>query len=233
MTNESAPPGAPHELLTVVRDLTRQVRIAQRGTWFPLLVFAVITLLAIPIHRFAPHHNGPCISGGPQGETVCWTYIPSVFVYWPIALVAAYAVIAAFYVRQSLRRGVGTPIRPFVIVGVVLAMVLGAASLWLAMHPGVPSFDAPPPTRDFADGLLTPASVIGLALLVLAWVERNRALLAYTVVYLVIVLIQANQIIHSSSRWYFLPALLIPAALLLLGSAGFARFRPAVERDPR
>jgi hypothetical protein len=81
--------------------------------------------------------------------------------------------------------------------------------------------------------LVTPASAIGLALLVLAWVERSRPLLAYSLVYLVVVLVDATRRIHSSSQWYFLPQLLIPAALLLLGSAGFAAFRPGTGSRPR
>ena len=237
MTNESVPQAdSPHELLATVRDLTRQVRSAQRGTWFPLLVLAAIMVLAIPVYRLAPHHLGPCRSG-PGGTTVCASVIPAVLVYWPIALVLAYASIAAFYVRHSRQRGVGSRVRPYVIVGIVVAVLLAGASLWRASHPLVPSAGphgiGTPPVHDFAFGLLTPAAAIGLALLVLAWVERNVALLAYCVVYLVIVVVQGNQIIHSSSQWYFLPLLLVPAGLLLLGSAGFALMRPAVSRDPR
>ena len=44
-----------------------------------------------------------------------------------------------------------------------------------------------------------------------------------------IVLTNAARVIHSHSVWWFLPQLLIPAALLLLGSAGFARYRPSAE----
>jgi hypothetical protein len=229
MTHETVPSAeGPRELLATVRDLTRQVRAAQRGAWFPLLVFAAITLVSIPLYRYAPHHVGPCRTG-PQGMSVCTAYIPSVWVYWPIALVLGYVVIARFSINQSRRRGVGSRIRPYVIVGVVLAGLLAAALLWEAAHPLVPAFDVSPTHAPFY-GLATPAPAIGLALLVLAWVERNWALFAYSVVYVVFVLVQANQVIHSSSHWYFLPHLLIPAAILLLGSAGFAMFRPATER---
>ena len=236
MTHESVPPtDNPHELLAAVRDLTRQVRIAQRGTWFPLLIFAVITLAVIPIYRYAPSHLGPCRSG-PQGSSVCAAVIPGVLVYWPIALVLAYAVVAGFYVRQSRRRGVGTRIRPYVVGGVVIAALLAAASLWRAFHPRVPlsvtQIHVAAPTLGIYD-LATPAAAIGLALLVLAWVERNRALLAYSLVYLVIVLVDSDRITHSSSPWYFLPQLLIPAAVLLLGSAAFALFRPTTEPRSR
>jgi hypothetical protein len=236
MTHESVPPAdSPRELLAAVRDLTRQVRIAQRGTWFPLLVFAAITLAVIPVYRYAPRHLGPCRSG-PQGSSVCAAVIPGVLVYWPIALVLAYAAVAGFYVHQSRLRGVGTRIRPYVVAGIVIAALLAAASLWRAFHPRIPlsiaQIHVAPPTLSVYD-LATPAAAIGLALLVLAWVERNRALLAYSLVYLVIVLVSSGRIIHSSSPWYFLPQLLVPAAMLLLGSAGFALFRPATEPRSR
>ncbi len=236
MTHESVPPADnPHELLTAVREVTHRVRIAQRGTWFPLLVFAAITLAVIPVYRYAPHHIGPCRSG-PQGTSVCAGVIPAVLVYWPIALVLAYVAVARFYVLQSRRRGVGSRIRPYVVAGVVIAAALAAASLWRAFHPRMPLSSSQlqvAPATLVAHGLVTPAAAIGLALLVLVWVERNWGLLAYSLVYLVIVLANSGRAIHSSSPWYFLPQLLIPAAVLLLGSAGFALFRPSAEPQPR
>lgn len=68
---------------------------------------------------------------------------------------------------------------------------------------------------------------MGLALLVLAWVERNQALLAFGLVYLVIVVASAARLTHTASLWAFAPRLLIPAAVLLVGSAGFALFQRA------
>jgi hypothetical protein len=70
-TRIRSPGGQPYELLAAVRDLTRRVRVAQRGTWFPLLVFATITLVAIPVYRYAPYLDlfGTCRSR-PQ-YTVC------------------------------------------------------------------------------------------------------------------------------------------------------------------
>jgi hypothetical protein len=241
MTHESVPqPDTPHELLAAVRDLTRQVRVAQRGTWFPLLVFATITLVAIPVYRYAPYLDlfGTCRSS-PQ-YTVCMAPNPTELGYWTVALMIAYAVIAGFYVRQSRRRGVGTPIRPYVVVGVALAVLMAAVSIWLTFHPLVPlpadPFSTDPveievgPAAWLVYGLASsPTAVIGLALLVLAWVERHWALLAYSLVYLVIVVIMGSQVIHSTSRWFFLPHLLVPAAVLLLGAAAFALFRPTAE----
>jgi hypothetical protein len=153
-------------------------------------------------------------------------------VYWPIALVLAYVVIALFYLRQSRRRGVGTGIRVYATVGVVLAALMAAAWLWRASQSAAP-FVGAPPRHEYLYGLVAPAPAIGLTLLVLAWVEHRWALLAYGVAYLVIVLLQSNQVIHSHSPWGFLPTLLVPAAILLLGSAGFALIRPNAGANPR
>jgi len=145
-------------------------------------------------------------------------------------------VIAGFYVRRSRSRGVGTPIRPYVIVGVVVAVLTAALTLWLAFHPLIPLTAGPlnvTPAVRFVHGLATPMTAIGLALLMLVWVERNGVLLAYSLVYLVIVMVQAAEVIHSHSQWYFLPNLIIPAAVLLAGSAGFALFQSRTERSPR
>jgi hypothetical protein len=211
------------------------VRSAQRHTWFPLLVFAVIMLTAIPVYRYAPIHRGQCRLG-PDGTSVCAAVIPLVLAYWPVMLVLAYAAIATYYIRQSRRQGIGTRIRPYVVVGVILAGLLAGATLWRASHPVLPSLAARlASTRapEWAFGFLTPAVAIGLALLVLAWVERSRALLAYSLGYLLVVLLLANQIMHAPSRWYFLPQLLLPAGLLVLGSAAFAVARHVGTRAPR
>jgi hypothetical protein len=131
--------------------------------------------------------------------------------------VLAYAAIAAFYVHRARRRGVGTRVRPYVITGVMIAVVATGISLWLVTHPGVigyPSF-APPSFLLFR--LVSPQGAIGLALLVLAWVERNRALLVFGLVYLVIV--DFGWILIPRSPWLFLAS---TAAVLLLGSLGFA-----------
>jgi hypothetical protein len=238
MTDKAVPPGGdPRELLTSVRDLTGQVRAAQRGTWFPLLIFAVITLGAIPFDRYGPHHPGACRNfPGPNGQvaSACWAVAPLQLAYWPIALVLAYVAIAGFYMYQSRRRGVGTRIQPYVVVGVIIAVLVTAATLWQVHQP--PSPAGPTPLRQLGSQLHSPAAAIGLALLVLAWVERNRALAWFSLAYLVVVLIPITWLPWTNPNaglWGFLPRLLIIAGVLLLGSLGFATMRPAAKSRAR
>ena len=70
----------------------------------------------------------------------------------------------------------------------------------------------------------SPVCAIGLALLVLARVERNWALLAFTLGYLAIVLLGVDfgWVLTHPSRWAPLPRLVITGGMLLLGGVGFA-----------
>jgi hypothetical protein len=53
MTDASVPSaGTPREVLAGLGELTRRVRAAQRGAWFPLLLFGVLALGGILVDRF-------------------------------------------------------------------------------------------------------------------------------------------------------------------------------------
>src|SRR5215467_2643684 len=120
MTTETAYPGDdPHRLLSGARDLARRVRHDQRATWFPLLVLAALTFAAIPVRRYSGHHLD-CVAV----PRVCTVYSDAEFVYWPIALMLAYVAIAAFYLRRSQARGIGTRVRPYAIAGIAVAVAL-------------------------------------------------------------------------------------------------------------
>ena len=225
MTTGSTYPGDdPHGLLASTRELARGVRRAQRATWFPLLVLAAVTFGSIPV-RYG-HDTLNCRAVPPAG-TVCSVYSTAAFVYWPIALVLAYVAIAAFYIYRSRARGVGTRVRPYVTAGIIIAVVLTCASLWAVHHPPVGGYDIlwlhGPQSWGLFFRLASPSGAIGLALLVLAWAERNRALLVFTLGYLVIVLVPITfGWVIPLSPWSFLPRLVIRGSVLLLGGIGFA-----------
>jgi hypothetical protein len=220
MTTEAVPSDDTRQLLSAIRELAQRVRRAQRATWFPLLVFAAVTLAAIPVYRYGGHHliRVP-VPGGPHGAqaSVRTVYSNARFVYWPVALMAAYVTIAAFYIRRSRSRGIETRVRPYAIVGIIIAATLTGAALWEAHHPLGPAALDGLPSR-----LTSPGAAVGLALLVLARAERSRALLLLTFAYLAVVLapitIRVNDIY---SPWAYLPSM-IQAGVLLIGGAGFA-----------
>ena len=220
MTTESAYSGDdPRRLLSNTRELAQRARKAQRATWFPLLVFAAVTFASIPVYRYGGHHLATCVVTGP-GLRACTIYSNGEFVYWPVALVLAYAVIAAYYIRRSRARGIETRVRPYAIAGIIIAVALTGAALWELYNP---SASGPVGLHGLGQRLATPACAIGLALLVLARAERNRALLLLTLAYLAIVLAPVAYVrVHSpGSLLGFLP-LVIHGSVLLLGGIGFA-----------
>jgi hypothetical protein len=236
MTNQSVHGYDPEAELSRSRDLARRVRRSQRATWFPLLIFGILTVIALPV-TFAGHIvRAKCtiVHGGLPGQEVCFGYNSATFVYWPIALILAYALIAAFFLRRSQARGVGTRVMPYVLVGIVIAIVLTALSIW-ADH-------RPPSDRQHdvlgwhlqADDLyrfIAPACAIGLALLVLAVVDRSPALVVVTAIYLFIAVAPVNfgWTIRSHSNWAIAPHDVIPGTVLLLASLGFALMQRSTE----
>jgi hypothetical protein len=216
MTSGTAFPGNdPRQLLSGTRELTRQVRRTQRATWFPLLVLAAVTFAAIPF-RYSPHRLGTCAATGP-GQ-VCTAYPPALLVYWPTALVVAYAAIAAFYIYRSQARGVGTRVRPYVVAGIILALAMTGLLVWTLYHPLAFTLAGP----GLFPALHSYPFAIGLALVVLAWAERNRALLALALGYSAVVLVAVTLVPVSGHRGLGFPVQLVTAgSVLLLGGIGF------------
>ena len=205
----------PRQLLSGTRELTRQVRRTQRATWFPLLVLAAVTFAAIPF-RYSPHRLGTCAATGPG--RVCTAYPPALLVYWPTALVLAYVAIAAFYVRRSQARGVGTRVRPYVVAGIILALAMTGSLVWTLYHPLAFTLDGP----GLFSALHSYPFAIGLALVVLSWAERNRALLALALGYSAVVLVTATVgSVSGHGALGFPVQLVIPGSVLLLGGIGF------------
>lgn len=106
------------------------------------------------------------------------------------------------------------------------AAAIGTMSIWAAHRVLVGGYDLlgwhvqGPELRR----LIAPAWAIGLALLVLAVIDRSLALFGVTLVYLVIAIgrIDLGWTIDQASRWAFAPRLMIQGSVLLLASAGFA-----------
>jgi hypothetical protein len=217
-------------MLAALHHFTRRVRVARRGTWFPLLVLGLVVLGAVPVYRYAPRHLEGC-QVGPNGAAVCHAVIPMALAYWPVALVLAYSVVAAFYVRRARQRGLDSAIRPYVVVGAVIAVAASAIAIWRAANPQTLSVATS--GHSFLYGVAGAPAAIGLGLLVLAWAERSWAVLVFSLGYLVVVVVQANRVIHSSSLWWFLPQLLLPAVLLFVGSVGFAVAQRMADRPVR
>ncbi|WP_319461945.1 hypothetical protein [Micromonospora sp. RTP1Z1] len=194
-------------------------------TWLPLLVLAVVTFGAIPAYRYGHPVVSDCHAVA-DGQ-VCKVWFAAAEFYWLAAAVLAYVVIAGGYLRVARARGVDARVLPYVLTGVALSVVLVAADAagagaWIVPDPQ--ALLHPSAFVQFLFRLLGPTSAIGLALLVLAWLERHVALLLFTIAYLAVVLVPINfgWGVHWGGQSQFVPMLLISGGVLLLGSAGFA-----------
>jgi hypothetical protein len=219
MTTESLSPGGdPRRLLSEARTLADRVRRDQRVTWVALLVLAAVTVVGIPIDWYGLHVT--CPAGTDSG---CATWHRGVLLYWPPALLVAYAVIAVGYVRIARSRGLGARVLPYALTGVALTVLFTAA--WVAARLYFPTHPQHFPEWVLVvDRLISPWGTIGVALLVLARLERNVALMTFTLGYLVVVLVPVTLgwHIHGEHRSELLPQQVISGTVLLLGGIGFA-----------
>jgi hypothetical protein len=185
MTTDSVSTGDDaHRLLADVRGLTGRVRRDQRLTWVALLVLAAATFVAIPFDWL--FMKVECAGDG------CIFARRGMLYYWPPALLLAYAAIAVSYVRAARARGLGARVLPYAITGAATAVVFTAAYTAAAAYfPTHPPFGGGPLPFWWIvlDRLIAPWGLIGLALLLLARLERNVALLVFTLSYLVLVLL--------------------------------------------
>jgi hypothetical protein len=209
----------PRALLSQTRALAAQVRRARRGAWFPLLVFATITVAAAPFNRYGPH---PRHCAAPTPDTLVCSIAPTLALwYWPIAVLAAYVAIGWFYVHRSRRLGLATTTAPYLGLGALLTVLTAAWAWWADHHPGflIDTLHLQPGQQsEFLYRIAGPAGAVGLALLLLAWTERSLPLLAVTLVYLAVEVGSAGvNWFHRPTPWAFLPHLLIDAAVLLVG----------------
>ncbi|MEV7182409.1 hypothetical protein [Kitasatospora sp. NPDC093679] len=236
MTDATVPSsGTPRDVLAGLDALTRKVRAAQRGTWFPLLLLGLLTLGGVLVGRLTFEVSTvPCPAAEAAAGAGCTLIKQGSPVYWPVGLALAYAATAVFYIRRSRNRGVGTPVRPYVLTGIVLVGVVSATAYW-SVRQGVPQpgdpvdlwglrLDPDSGVTRFVERLNGNAAAVGLPLLVLARVERSRALLLLAAVYLAIELVPLTTGwagIDTASPWSVLPRYGVPGALLLLGALGF------------
>lgn len=237
MTEASAPAPGAREVLAGLGDLTRRVRSAQRGTWFPLLSLGLLLAGGIVVDRltFSAHTFACPAAVDPRtASTVSCVHVKEGSpLYWSVGLVLVYVSTAFFYLRRARSRGVGSVVRPYVIAGVVIVLLVGPTRFWDGgiTGPGASvdvfglHFQAASGTVSVLSRLTGRAVSVGVPLLVLSWLERNRALLVFTIAYLMIEVVPITVAVGGHgpiAPWSALNALALPTAFLLLGALGFA-----------
>ncbi|MEV4619018.1 hypothetical protein AB0J74_09985 [Asanoa sp. NPDC049573] len=228
MTTDSVHAGGdPHRLLSEVRALAHRVRLDQRVTWVALLVLAVVSFASIPAHWYSLHSD--CAQAFTDGADACRVRGLDRGLYWLPALLLAYTGIAMYAVRVTRARGLGARVLPYVLTGVGLAVLSAVAwlSVYIYWSYHQPPTEPLPSWVMLLDRLIAPEGTIGVALLVLAWLERHVALLVFTLGYLVFVLVPIN--FGWGAKWgaetAFMPQHVINGGVLLLGAVCFGLAR--------
>ena len=227
MSSESS----AQELMESTRAATRAARRARQAYWFPLLVFGCIAAGATPFY-VTPSVPFEVISGNGSETTLFFydVFLPgqgtAADLYWLFALIAGYAAVLLFYRLRARRAGVAGRVWPALAVGAGALVLLLLTGSWV---PAAVSPDRVLPLDFFVRGLV-PLVVIGIGVLALAWSERSAGLLAFGLCFLAVTavanLYDLENLVHRmgwdlSYRYDFLPDLLLPAAVLLLGGVGF------------
>ncbi|HUC56258.1 MAG TPA: hypothetical protein VMA95_02575 [Streptosporangiaceae bacterium] len=242
------PSAGPGEAAVPVADLLaslRRLRLAARSVRhayaFPLVLFGLLTLAAMPFYLQSPAPSGgiqilavrggqpqfPLLSGsaGPLGSN--YNYLGY---YWLVALTGGLLATMYWYRYHARKVGLSTEARGYLVtLGVLtgLAVVLPVLSRfpafgWLSvLWPG-----------DLMIRGTFPFLIIAAALCVLAWAERSLALGAIAAIYLGTALLASLYDIEnvlfrlgwnpSPGQWRLtsLPNVLLPALVLLVAGTG-------------
>ena len=224
----------------------RRAQPARPGYWFPLLLFGLLIAISVPISaRALPETAGFTLltrvtnwsaaqefylGSGP--DTLGVFRFPMSW-YWTAALVAGFAVTAAWYLWRGRRAGRRTPVRAFLLTGLALTALAAALPLLTVVTPALTGWLG----AQWAAGTYA-LVIIAVGLWVLARAEHSRALaviaLAYSVPAILNVLASAQfaavggfpppgapNAAYASTLFITLPLesplILVPVAVLVVG----------------
>jgi hypothetical protein len=238
-----AVPGSPADVLAELDALRRRTRTARQAHWLPLLLFGLLGAAALPLYAMA---GTPADMMAPQevpalarlgGDIL--DHAAALGWYWLAALIGGYLVSLAWYRWRGRQVGLQAPIRGYVLAGLVGTVIALALPVLLDML----FLGAADPVRNLTMWFTTelmavnsrgmfPFVVIGVGLVVLARLERSRALTVTTVLYAAVLVlisvafrVDAYALVELLGRFTFVVAALLPVVVLLAGGCAAALLR--------
>jgi hypothetical protein len=246
MTNYSKP---AVDSFAYVRQLRHRTRVARDGSWFVLVVFGAVVMLAMffysspglpeTSHRLTStspgcrpfSHGLVCtimtstrgVFGSGLGASPTNTNVsPWATTYWVIAITLGIAVIVAFYWLRARASGVAGRVWPFATISLVILILALVSRSWIITK--IPA--------DFWIRGMQALLVIALGLVVLAALERTWPFALYVAGFFGLALLSclydvSNLFVRlglGSSRGgssEALPNLILPGVYLLIGGVGF------------
>ncbi|GAB4054050.1 hypothetical protein [Catellatospora paridis] len=171
----------PEQMLDEVRRVREQARRqAHAGAWFPVAALAVLLLASISLYEV------PFAQVDAVGVHSPWAGLPATprseqasYLFWFIGTPLTIALIGAWYRWRARRVGVRVPWRWFAITAMGALLALAVIAAMPVDPPADPdqmaSYAAVPLLEQVRMGLFTPLMPIALAIVVLGWAERSRA----------------------------------------------------------
>lgn len=238
----------PDEDLAYVSQLRWRTRVARDGSWFALVVFGLVVLLAMVFYHYPgltasslgchAFVNGfTCssvsVSRGVFGSGLGSPTAPPIdhvspwaTTYWVVSIFTGIATVVGFYWMRARSSGVAGRIWLFATVGVGVLVLAVTSRGWI-------TFKIP---ADFWIRGMQPLLVIAIGLIALAITERSRAFLLYVAGFLGLALLSCLYDVSNlfvrlgiGSTWNgnieALPNLILPGLYLLLGGVVFYVFR--------
>jgi hypothetical protein len=173
-----------HALLTGAQRAAAQARARSRASWFPLVVFGLLILGALPLFVYPGSADGFSSPSSRLDGVLGGWFLPRsgrwVAVYWLVALPVGYLATATYFRRRARRTGVASRPGPLVLTGVLLLAVLVVVSLqgYVGILPG-----------NLVVRGLSPLLTVAVGLVVLAVADRSPALGGIALVFLGITLL--------------------------------------------
>jgi hypothetical protein len=207
-------------------ELRRRTRIARNGSWFALIVFGVVVMVAM-IFYDAPYSplnasKGPFGNGlgSPAGTNLGVS--PWATTYWVISIFLGICAAIAYYWFRSRSSGVAGRTWPFATVGVAMLALAVASRGWKTL--GIPA--------DFWIRGVQALLVIGVGLIALAVIERSLPFLLFVTGFFGLALLSCLYNVSNlfsrldiGGTWngnnQGLPNLILPGIYLLVGGAVF------------
>jgi hypothetical protein len=178
------------ELLGTVRRVSRDARHVRHGYWFPLLLFGVIILGALPFYRYTlADHSASLTARDAAGpiDRIALGGFPAAHawgatLFWLVAIPAGTAAVVAFYAVRARRTGVQGRVWPFVVAVLLLfaVLIVTAPGISIVLH--APWLSSWRPIFVFQYGLM-PVLVVSLGLFLLARLERSWGLFAISLAF--------------------------------------------------
>lgn len=233
--------------LEYASQLRRRTRTARDGSWFALVAFGVVVLVATAFYRtpFSSAGTSGCHSsingtscsgfvfskgpfgsglGSPAGTIL--NVSPWATTYWVISIFAGICAVVAFYWLHSRSSGVAGRVWPFATIGTGILALAVASRGWQTLHiPG-----------DFWIRGMQALLVIALGLAVLAMIERSWPFALFVAGFFGLALLSClYNVSNLFVRWGIggtwngndqdLPNLILPGFYLLVGGVVFYIFR--------